>query len=391
MMYVLWLPLALAQAPPPGGPPAGPPAEPLPNVPAEPPLPPPGPAPADPKSVPSISGITFQLVETNGDAPLPRPIVTVAVGAEAATPYPLADDGHSGGDPVAGDGHWATHVDAPLGQAVTFAVYSSAVNGEPLFSATSTIPAGTANAEVRVIHDAVGIHLDETTVTGGQPGSLGVPGGGPSARAAAVPAGVGAAAPTSPAIGLRTWLAGAAAALVALGSGFASASILERRRVRISPLQHQRALPFGLDARVALALMFETADAEPGFRAALCAFCRVGPVLVLPRPETRAALAADGILGVWQFGKERPDGVDAVRAALQNGFSIVVVEGAEALEAPVSGEAGSVVMDELVTHGKIALVFVLRAGEPVPTGARRVAMRRDVDAFVGEGIRIEGA
>ena len=394
LLIALRIPLALAQSPPATAPPPGtlpPPGAPPPAGSVPPPM-------AAPR--PGGNGITFQLVETDAEAPLQMPIVTVAIGSAEAMPFPLADDGHAGGDPVAGDGHWATNVNAPLGQPLTLAVFSGTVSGKPLLSVEVTVPEGTKNPEVRVIHDAAGVHLDVGGALGSKPGARsppkpgapppggapgGMPGGGaPGATMPSAPAGASAAGAS------RTSVAAAAGAtLLALGIGGVVGWTLGRRGKVLAPLGRRESLRFGMSAGQATALVVPEGEGLTLLIAAVGALQPTGSVLVLPRPESRARLADCPFPGAWQFPKERPDGIDALRCGLRSGFSALVVEGPGALEAPVSGEPAGIVMDELVAHGKLPLLLILREGEAIPLKARVIHLHREGGVLAGGDIRLD--
>ena len=396
-------------APPPlGAPPPGGTAAPLAGAPV------PGGAQPPPGAghVQRSNGITLQYVEASTDHPLTAPVMTLAIGGADPRSFPLGDDGQSGGDPAAGDGHWAANADVVVGTEMALALYDSRVAGEPLFRGTVTVAADDKNPEVRVMHDTDGFRLDDGIVSPPVPGAegAGAPGGqggdqsggqggpqqpgegpqlgkGPGGEGAAgLPAGT---TPTATQIGIA-----ALGALVAAAVGAGGAWRLARAGARPMPLGRRRETrPFGLPGfpETPTAWIAPNEDAETLFAAAIAELAGWGHTLVLPRATSRVALNAAPIGTVWQLGVERPDPLDAARAARFNGLAALVVEGAGAIEAPVTGEKPGAVMDELVERGKIAMLFVLRADEPTPAGTTIVQFTRDGDDLVAGEVRVRRA
>jgi hypothetical protein len=112
-----------------------------------------------------------------------------------------------------------------------------------------------------------------------------------------------------------------------------------------------------------------------------------GPIVLVARPGSAPTTVEAGTL--WRLPTERPDPLDVARTSRRLGRTAFVVEGPEALEPPVRGEAATAVMDELrVRVGDAPLLFVLRAEEPVPQDTREVRFEQDGADLVVEGVRL---
>jgi hypothetical protein len=161
-----------------------------------------------------------------------------------------------------------------------------------------------------------------------------------------------------------------------------------RPRVALAGARHD-GRPFGLPGFPEGAVSWVVPDAHAAslFRDALRELASYGAVVVAPRADTRLDDVVAGTL--WRLPGARPDPLDVARTPRRLGSVGFVVEGPDALEAPINGEAPTAVMDELRTRvGRAPILFVLRDGEPLPAQTRVVRFREDGDALVAEGVRL---
>ncbi len=120
---------------------------------------------------------------------------------------------------------------------------------------------------------------------------------------------------------------------------------------------------------------------------------QAGPVLLLPEPWSRAALAQAlaGLSPVVVPSADRATAVGLAAAANLQGEGLVLVAGPDAVEPPEPGEPEDAPLDELVelSHRPVVLVIVAGEATPVPPSVDLVGTGQDLQ--VGERVVLRGA
>ena len=263
--------------------------------------------------------------------------------------FTLADDGLAP-DLSAGDGVYTTRIDyEQRGGQAAISVMDAA--GEPLWA--DLIPIGTDRTDptlkVLVVGDRATARVDTID-------RVAAPATGSGGTVRAPP-------PPPAADEDSSTLTAAILGLVGIGVGFFAGLRRGRRRLPLAPVGVPSTLPAGLppirdrQQRLAVADLRATLiDWGPRLAAA-------GPVLLVPRAESRAAVSAAlaGVGGVSWLTTERPeigDILDAADFLSVSGRVVVLVEGAEAVEPPEAVESADAPLADLLQEATVDVVVL---------------------------------
>jgi hypothetical protein len=341
--------------------------------------------------------------DADGGEPIDAPLIvlTPAAGSEGPVAYRLNDDG-SNGDPVAGDRRWGAWAEFTPGLDYAATLHDADPSSTALhrvavrFEAEQASPTvyfraarGAYTGAAEAGETAQGASVDAAAPPAGSAGGglADAPPRDPTFAEPLPPPGSDFEPPATVAVS-RTLAVGLATVVILVGGVTAWWFTLARPRVALAGTRHD-GRPFGVSAfpEGAVSWVVPAAHASAVFRDALRELASYGAVVVVPRADT----ALDDVIAgtLWRLPGARPDPLDLARTPRRLGPVGFVVEGPDALEAPINGEAPTAVMDELRTRvGRAPILFVLRDGEPLPAQTRVVRFREDGDALVAEGVRL---
>ncbi len=117
-----------------------------------------------------------------------------------------------------------------------------------------------------------------------------------------------------------------------------------------------------------------------------------GPVLVLPTPGSRPALAAAlaGLSPVLVPARDGATAVGLAASARQLGEGLVLVAGPRALEAPAPAEPHDAELDELIELSPLPVVLITLAGEATPVSVTATLQASGDSLTLGEQIVFDG-
>ncbi len=316
------------------------------------------------------------------------PVVKIQQGSQAIT-YDLIDTG-TGPDARAGDHLFAALASVDPNAPFELSLYADKAEGDPVKSGQVTLDSAEKSLQAVFRMGAGGVEID----TRPDPPPLDAPPEDPSLQAPDKPKVDGPQAPEpdhTPLVGARKVTEEAPFQLnfLLLGAvvlGLAGLWWGLRRwmawRLLLAPASRPMQL-FGVVLPVKGAVAWVVPDdlVEEVMASVVEELATQAGVLLLARR------AAEGLRcgHVWQLRRLRPEPGQVVRACKVAGARVLVLEGPEAIEAPLADEGPAAVVEELVPLLRVPALVILRPNEPIPKGVEVTPFLRSGEELVGGG------
>ncbi|HND29092.1 MAG TPA: hypothetical protein PLA94_03800, partial [Myxococcota bacterium] len=303
--------------------------------------------------------------------------------------YDLVDTG-TGPDARAGDRLFAALASVDPNAPFELSLYSDKAEGEAVKSGQVTLDADEKSLQAVFRMGAAGVEID----TRPDPPPLDAPPEDPSLQAPDKPKVDGPQAPEpdhTPLVGARRVTEEApfqlnlallgAVVLGLVGTWWGLRRWMAWRLLLPPPLRPVELFGVALPAKGAVAWVVPEELAEELMVAAVEDLAAQAGVLLVARR------AAEGLRSghVWQLRRLRPEPGQVVRASKVAGARVLVLEGPDAIEAPLADEGPAAVVEELVPLLRVPALMILRPNEPIPKGVEVIPFLRSGEELVGGG------
>jgi hypothetical protein len=316
------------------------------------------------------------------------PIIKIQQGSQAIT-YDLVDTG-TGPDARAGDRLFAALASVDPNAPFELSLYADKAEGDPVKSGQVTLDANEKSLQAVFRMGAGGVEID----TRPDPPPLDAPPEDPSVQAPDKPKVDGPQAPEpdhTPLVGARRVTEEApfqlnfallgAVVLGLIGSWWGLRRWMAWRLLLAPSSRPIELFGVALPPKGAVAWVLPDDLADEVMVSAIEDLAAQTGVLLVGRRAVEGLRCGH----VWQLRRLRPEPGQVVRACKVAGAGVLVLEGPEAIEAPLADEGPAAVVEELVPLLRAPALLILRPNEAIPKGVEVIPFLRSGEELVGGG------